>query len=53
MSRAPWAAGLDRQVPKDVARLLTTVPEWFAQPESNEEYIEAARSKETWTVRRR
>ena len=31
--------------------MLATVPEWFAQPESNEEYIEAARSKETWTVR--
>lgn len=51
MSRAAWVAGLDRQVPEDVARLLTTVPEWFAQPESNEEYVAAARSKETWTVR--
>lgn len=51
MSSTAWVAGLDRQVPEDVARLLTTVPEWFAQPESNEEYIEAARSKETWTVR--
>ena len=51
MSSTAWFAGLDRQVPEDVARLLTTVPEWFAQPESNEEYIEAARSKETWTVR--
>lgn len=53
MSSTAWVAGLDRQVPEDVASLLTTVPEWFAQPESNEEYIEAARSKETWTVRNR
>ena len=51
MSSTAWVAELDRQVPDDVARLLATVPEWFAQPESNKEYIEAARSKETWTVR--
>lgn len=51
MSSIEWIAALDRQVPEDVARLLGTVPEWFAQPESTEEYIEAARSKETWTVR--
>lgn len=38
-------------MPDDVARLLASVPEWFGQPESNTEYIEAARSKETWTVR--
>lgn len=46
-----WLAVRDHPVAKDVARLLETVPEWFAQPESNEEYVEAARSKETWTVR--
>lgn len=51
MSSTAWVVGLDRQVPEDVARLLATVPEWFAQPESNEEYIEATRSRETWTVR--
>src|SRR5699024_625513 len=51
MSSTAWIAELDRQMPDDVARLLITVPEWFAQTESNEEYIEAARSKETWTVR--
>lgn len=51
MSSTAWVAGLDRQVPEAVARLLATVPEWFGQPESNEEYIEAARSKETWMVR--
>jgi len=51
MSSTTWIAEFDRQVPDDVARLLTTVPEWFAQPESNEEYIEAARAMETWTVR--
>ena len=50
MSNTAWVAGLDRQVPDAVARLLTTVPEWFAQPVSNEEYVEAARSKEAWTV---
>lgn len=31
--------------------MLGTVPEWFGQPESNAEYVEAARSKKTWTVR--
>lgn len=51
MSSTAWVAGLERQVPEDVARLLATVPEWFGQPESNEENIEAARSKESWTVR--
>ena len=48
-----WTARRDAPVPDDVARLLATVPEWFGQPESNAEYIEAARSKETWTVRDR
>lgn len=51
MSGAAWAAEPDQQVPDDVARLLAKVPEWFGQPESNAEYIEAARRKETWTVR--
>lgn len=46
-----WTAARDQPVPDDVARLLATVPEWFGQPEANAEYIEAARSKETWTVR--
>ena len=48
-----WEAAKDHAVPGDVARLLATVPEWFGQPESNAEYIEAARTKETWTVRDR
>ena len=51
MSSTAWIAELDRQVPDDVARLLATVPEWFGQPESNLEYVRAARTKETWTVR--
>ena len=42
---------MDRCVPDDVARLLATVPEWFGQPDSNAEYVKAARTKETWTVR--
>ena len=46
-----FAATRDQAVPDDVARLLASVPEWFGQPESNAEYIQAARSKETWTVR--
>ena len=46
-----WSALLDRAVPNDVARLLATVPEWFGQPDSNAEYVEAARTTETWTVR--
>lgn len=51
MSKTVWVAELDQPVPEDVARLLDTVPEWFGQPQSNAKYIEAARSKETWTVR--
>lgn len=46
-----WTAKLDEPVPEDVARLLATVPEWFGQPEANDEYIQAAHTKETWTVR--
>ena len=48
---ARWRAALDSPVPQDVDRLLRTVPEWFAQPQSNAQYVEAARTKETWTVR--
>ena len=51
MSQERWCALRDVQVPEDVARLLATVPEWFGQSKSNDEYIEAARTKETWTVR--
>lgn len=53
MTRPGWVAARDRQVPDDVARLLATVPEWFGRAESNAEYVDAARSKETWTVRDR
>ena len=38
-------------MPDEVARLLATVAEWFGIPESNAEYLEAARTKETWLVR--
>lgn len=51
MSHSAWSSVREPQVPEDVARLLGTVPEWFGQPESNAEYIEAALSKETWAVR--
>lgn len=34
-----------------MARLLATVPEWFGLPEANAEYVEAARTMETWAVR--
>lgn len=44
-------AAVDRHVPEDVARLLESVPEWFGQPQANAAYVEAARVKETWTVR--
>lgn len=46
MTGAEWVAEPDQQVPDDVERLLATVPEWFGQPESNAEYIEAARRSE-------
>ena len=51
MTDITWVAERDRPVPTDVARLLLTVPEWFGREESNAEYVEAARTKETWTVR--
>lgn len=51
MTQCGWEAGRDTPVPDDVERLLATVPEWFGRPDSNAEYIEAARSLETWTVR--
>ncbi len=46
-----WAATPDACVPDDVARLLGTLPEWFGIPEATAEYVAAARSMETWTVR--
>lgn len=41
----------ENPVPEDVARLLASVPEWFGLPEANLEYVEAARTMETWVVR--
>lgn len=46
-----WICGRDLQVPEAAKRLLAEVPEWFGLPEANADYIEAARTKETWTVR--
>ncbi|QEU11563.1 GNAT family N-acetyltransferase [Dermabacter vaginalis] len=46
-----WEARRDAPVPNDVERILASLPEWFGIPEANAEYIEAAREKETWTVR--
>lgn len=51
MTQTQWSAVRDRQVPDDVGRLLATVPEWFGRPESNAEYVEDARTMETWIVR--
>lgn len=47
----PWICQRDEHVPDDVERLLATVPEWFGLPDANQEYLDAARAKETWTVR--
>lgn len=46
-----WTCERTDPVPDDVARLLATVPEWFAQDDSNAEYVSDARTMETWTVR--
>lgn len=46
-----WICQMDEPVPDAAAELLATVPEWFGLPDANADYIEAARTKETWTVR--
>ena len=46
-----WICRPDSQVSEAAERLLARVPEWFGLPEANADYIEAARTKETWTVR--
>lgn len=46
-----WICRPDSRVPEAAKELLATVPEWFGLPEANADYIEAARAKETWTVR--
>lgn len=46
-----WICLPDSQAPEAAKRLLATVPEWFGLPEANADYIEAARTKETWAVR--
>ncbi|MGO2375934.1 hypothetical protein [Brevibacterium aurantiacum] len=51
MTQTRWSAVRDDQVPEDVDRLLLTVPEWFGRPESKAEYVDDARTMETWTVR--
>lgn len=39
-----------RQVPDDVRRLLGGLPEWFGRPESNDAYVESARTLPTWAA---
>ncbi|PWD50760.1 N-acetyltransferase [Serinibacter arcticus] len=46
-----WTAHRDACVPDDVARILATLPEWFGIPSATAEYVEAAATSETWTVR--
>ncbi|KUG57623.1 GNAT family acetyltransferase [Serinicoccus chungangensis] len=46
-----WMCRPDSPVPEAAEQLLASVPEWFGLPEANGDYIEAARSKETWTVK--
>ncbi|MGC3994734.1 MAG: GNAT family N-acetyltransferase [Propionicimonas sp.] len=48
---ARWTCVRDTAVPDEVRRLLAGVPEWFGLPDANTEYEDAARTKETWTVR--
>lgn len=36
--------------PKDVSRILSTVPEWFGRPESNQEYIETTQNFPCWVA---
>lgn len=51
MTQTQWRAVRDVHVPDEFERLLLPVPEWFGRPQSNAEYVDAARSMETWTVR--
>lgn len=46
----PWTVRQTHHVPQETARILATVPEWFGRPESNLEYIDAARRLPAWTV---
>ncbi|MCR6711676.1 MAG: GNAT family N-acetyltransferase [Demequina sp.] len=46
----PWIAARAQPLRADVQRLLEGVPEWFGREESNAEYLEAARTMETWAV---
>lgn len=46
-----WTCTRDEKCPDAVERIISTLPEWFGLPHANREYIEAACSKETWTVR--
>lgn len=51
MTAKDFMAHREAPLPDEIAMLIASVPEWFAQPESNEEYIQSARSMETWAVR--
>lgn len=46
-----WKVARESAVPEAVERLLSTVSEWFGLPDSNAEYIEAAKTMETWVAR--
>lgn len=46
-----WECRRDAQLPDDVARLLVTVPDGFGLDEANQDYVDAARRMETWSVR--
>lgn len=46
-----WQCQRDVQLQDDVARLLSTVPEWFGIDEANQSYVDDARHMETWSVR--
>lgn len=53
MVKPEWVARRDGQVPDEVDRLLRTVPQRFGREDANQEYVQDARTKETWTVRER
>lgn len=45
-----WAVERSIPIPAQITEIIGSLPEWFGLPEANQEYVDAARTKETWIV---